>query len=254
MAQTRRSPIRHDVDGYTRKDGTKVPGYPRGHGTRSRKAKRSRVVGKSTDDDTPIGVHAFTVNFKYSNRKNDGESVIVISNNYVDALDEAWEERVDTRMPIAVEAIDPDIGAAISWMGKRVKSAITYGAPKIKKAAHLGAKYTIKATMVAKDTGVRVARAGIRGGVGVSKAGWSGAKELRRLTAFGIQAGVIENLLKLCYQKDRAKRTAARVALKRRYPEVYDMCDFSRETSIRSRKISPKVVSFPRRLKRQRRP
>ncbi len=228
MPRTRRSPSKHKVSGYTKKDGTKVSNYSRGKGARKRKSKRSRVVG-SHDDDTPIGVHAFTVNFTFSKKKGDGESVIVISDNFADATDEAWEEKIDPRMPIAVEIIDPDIGAAISWMGKRVKSAVKYGAPRIKKAAHLGAKYTIRATMVAGKTGGKVARAGIRGGVGVSKAGWSGAKELRRLTAFSVQAGVIENLLKLCYQKDRAKRTAARVALKRRYPEVYDMADFSRE-------------------------
>ena len=139
-------------------------------------------------------------------------------------------------------------------MGKRVKSAVKYGTPKIKKAAHLGAKYTIKATMVAGKTGAQAARVGVRGGVGVAKAGWSGAKELRRLTAFGVQTGIIENLLKLCYQKDPAKRIAARAALKKRYPEVYDMTDFSRESRVRPRRQAPKTSRLPRRRISQRRP
>ena len=233
--RNRCSPAKHHVKGYTRKDGTRVGGHPRGKGTKQRTHKRSRTVGRAKDDDTPIGVHAFTVNFKYSNKPKDGESVIVLSNNYVDALDEAWEERMDNRTPISVEAIDPDIGAAIKWMGKRVRSAIKYGKPKIKRAAHLGAKYTVRATMATGSTIKKVGKAGI-----------GGAKELGRLTAFAAQKEIIQSLLKLCYQTDRAKRTAARYALKKRYPEVYAMCDFSREGRGRPRN-PPQLETFPKR-------
>jgi len=220
--KNRHSPVRHKVKSHTRKDGTKIRGYVRGKGTRPHKTSRSRVVGKGVDDKTSIGVHSFVINFKYSEEPGDGESVIVLSDNFQDAQDEAWEERMDPRMPIAVEIIDPDIGAALKWMGKRVKSAIAYGKPRIVEASKLGAKYAVRATMVTGKTIGRVAKATAEGAV-------KGTRELGRLTAFGIQKEVIQSLLKLCYQPDKAKRTAARIALKRQWPDVYDMCDFSAE-------------------------
>ncbi len=117
----RKSPVRHTVRTHIR-DGHRVKSFTRGSGRRQ--TVRYRRVKRVVDDDTPIGVHAFTVNFKYSDKPGDGESCIVFSDNYVDALDEAWEERMDKRTPIAVEAVDPDIGAALEWTGKRVRSAI----------------------------------------------------------------------------------------------------------------------------------
>jgi len=240
--KNRRSPVKHGVSGYTRKDGTKISGHTRGSGTRT---KRSRVVGRVVDDDTPIGVHAFTTNFTYSDKPGDGESVITISNNYPDAIDEAWEERMDPRIPIAVETIDPDIGAALKWVGKRVRSAVKWGKPRIVEATKLGARYAVRATMTTGKTIGRVAKATAISGV-------EGAKELGRLTAFGVQKELIHNLLKLCYQKDKAKRIAARIALRDRYPEVYDMCDFSREGGRRPRRRRvPEVVVLPKRFKSQ---
>ena len=197
--KTRRSPVEHWVTGHTR-EGTPVRAFTRGRGARS---QRPHVVVGATDDDIPIGVHAFTINFKYSDLPDDGESVIVFSDNYPDAIDEAWEEKIDVRIPIAVEAIDPDIGAALEWAGKRVRSAVEYGKPRVKKATELGAKYAVRATMVTGQTVKKVARAGV-----------GASKELLKLTAFGIQKEIIHNLLKLCYQKDKAKRIAARAALK----------------------------------------
>jgi len=220
--KNRSSPVKHKVKTHTRKDGTKISGYVRGKGTSPHKTSRSRVVGKGVDDDTSIGPHAFTVNFTYSDKPGDGESVIVISDNFQDATDEAWEERMDSRMPIAVETIDPDIGAALKWMGKRVKSAIEYGVPRIKEAAHLGAKYAVRATMATAKTAGRVAKAAAVSGV-------EGARTLGHLTAFGLQKELIQSLLRLCYQADRAKRVAARIALKKQFPDVYAACDFSSE-------------------------
>ena len=243
--KNRRSPVKHGVSGYTRKDGTKIKGHTRGKGTRPRKPQRSRVVGKHTDDDTPIGVHAFVTNFTYSDKPGDGESVISISDNYPDAIDEAWEERMDPRIPIAVECIDPDLGAALKWVGKRVKSAVKWGKPRIVEASKLGARYAVKATMTTGKTIGRVAKA-------TAISGFEGAKELGRLTAFGVQKELIQNLLGLCYQDDKSKRIAARIALRARYPEVYDMCDFSREGRRRPRRRRvPEVVVLPKRFKSQ---
>lgn len=216
--KNRRSPIRHKVSGYKRKDGTEIRRHLRGKGIRPQPLQRSRVVGRGVDDDTSIGPHAFTINFKYSEEPDDGESVIVISDNFQDAIDEGWEERMDARMPVAVEAIDPDIGAALKWIGKRVRSAVEYGKPRIVDASKLGAKYAVRATMA---TGKTIGR--------VAKAGAEGAVTLGKLTAFGLHKELIQSLLKLCYQADRAKRTAARIALKKQFPDVYAACDFSSE-------------------------
>ncbi len=237
--RNRRSPVKHKVKGHARKDGTKISGYTRGKGARPQKLSRSRVVGsRGVDDDTSIGVHAFTVNFTYSDKPGDGESVIVFSDNFQDATDEAWEERMDPRMPIAVEIIDPDIGAALKWIGRRVKSAVKYGKPRIVKATKLGAKYAVRATMV---TGRTIGK--------VAKAGAEGAVVLGKLTAFGLQKELIQSLLGLCYQDDIGKQTAARIALKKQFPEVYDACDFSRESRRRPKARAPKVVRLPVRVK-----
>jgi len=223
----RKSPIHHKVRAYKRK-GKPVRAYVRGKGTSPQKTSKSRVVGTGVDDSASIGPHAFTVNFTYSDEPGDGESVIVISDNFQDAADEAWEERMDPRMPIAVEIIDPDIGAALQWMGKRVKSAIEYGKPRIVNASKLGAKYAVRATMATAKTAGRVAKA-------AAVSGAEGAKTLGKLTAFGLQKELIQSLLKLCYQPDRAKREAARIALKKQFPDVYAACDFSSEGRRRPR-------------------
>ncbi len=244
--KNRRSPVKHGVSGYTRKDGTRVGGHTRGSGGRSQKYKKSRVVGKPEDDVT---IHGYVVNLKYSDRLGDGESILAISDqkpgtimeDYKEILDEAFEERVDTRVPISIEIVDPSVGDVIKVMVEKVKGTIKWGAPKVRKAAKIGAEYGIKATMIAGSTAKKVARAG-----------YDTTKELARLTAFEVQKELIHNLLKLCYQKDRAKRIAARAALKTRYPEIYDMTDFSRETSRRSRRRRvPEVVRLPKRYKSQ---
>ncbi len=240
--KNRRSPVKHGVSGYTREDGTKIKGHTRGKGARSQNPRKSRVVGRGVDDDTSIGVHAFTCNFKYSEKPGDGESVIVISDNFQDATDEAWEERMDTRMPIAVEIVDPDIGAALKWVGKRVRSAVKYGKPRIVEAAKLGAKYAVRATMATGKTIGRVAKA-------TAISGYEGAKALGQLTAFGVQKELIQSLLKLCYQPDKSKRIAARIALRKQFPDVFAMCDFSRESRARPR--VPEVVRLSKRHRSQ---
>ena len=84
----------------------------------------------------------------------------------------------------------------VKWMLKKTKAGIDYGKPKITGAAKLGAKYAVK------------------GGVKGIRAGATVAKESYRLAAFGVQQKLVESLLRLCYQADRAKRIAARAASK----------------------------------------
>jgi len=240
--KNRQSPIKHDVDGYTRKDGTRVETYKRGKGIKKHNPQRSRTVGRVKDDED-IKIHGYVVNFKYSNKRGDGESVLAISDqkrktileDYKEIMDEAFEERVDTRVPLSIEIEDPSVSELIEVMSKKVKDTIKWGKPRVRKAAGVGAKYAIKATMIAGSTTKKI---------GV--AGYDATKELARLSAFAVQKEYIQSLLKLCYQKDPAKRLAARAALKKRFPEIYDMTDFSRETRTRSRK-PPALTHFPKR-------
>ena len=78
----RKSPIRHPVKGHTRQ-GNRVHPYVRGKGKTQQPSFTQRRVLKKE------GPKSFTINFKYSTKPNDGESVVVIAKSYQDALDEA---------------------------------------------------------------------------------------------------------------------------------------------------------------------
>lgn len=177
------------------REDARVRAFERGSG---KKYQRSRVVGDPKEDSTSIGVHGFVFNFKYSDKPGDGEVVCIFSDDYENAQDEAFEERKDKRTPISVEAIDPPI--------RDVLETIFTGA---KNATKIGGKYAIRAG---------------KAGLGATK---DVVRESGRLVAFGVQSKLVESLLRLCYQKDPAKRNAARAALKSRYPEIWRMCDFS---------------------------
>lgn len=221
----RRSPSRHRVKTHMRR-GLPVKGFERGSGIKIQKSKVvGRLMGDPKEDSTPMGLHAYTINFSYEDGT--GESVIVFSDNYQSASDEGWEERVDTRTPISVEVIDPDIGAALKWFGERVKAGYEYGKPRIVKATKLGAKYAV------------------RGGIKGLEAGVAATRETYKLAAFGVQQKLVEQLLRLCYQKDKSKRIASRAALKKRYPSIYSQCDFSRPTRQIPKRV-PEVFHLPR--------
>ena len=104
-----------------------------------------------------------------------------------------------------------------------------------KKATKIGGKYAI-----------RGAKAGYGAGKAVAGTGKQIAKESYTLAGFEAKRRMIESLLKLCYQKDNAKRIAARTALEAQYPEVYEKCDFSRPKRPQ-RRTPPQLVRFPQR-------
>lgn len=229
----RKSPHAHTVSGFTKKNGKQVSAYNRGSGAPRPKNKRAkRVVGKPTGGGD---IHGYVVNLKYSNRKGDGESILAISDqdtktilkDYKEILDEAFEEKADSRVPIAVEIVDPSVGELIRVMGRKVEGTIKWGAPKAIRAGKIGAKFAIKATMISART----------------------LKSGAELAAYKGQTMLAESMLKPCWQKDKAKQTAARNALRLRFPTLYDMCEFSRERTIsrrRRRRKAPKVNVFPR--------
>ena len=150
----------------------------------------------------------FTINFKYSEKKGDGESVIVISTNYKKALDEAYEEKVDKRTPISVEVVDPDFGRVFKAIGSAAKKAGKLGAH----AAVVGAKYSWRGAEVF----------GKAAGEAISERLDSYEERLRA-----------KKLIRESYAVDRAKRVMAKAKLKKEFPEIYKICDFSREKSVR---------------------
>jgi len=179
--------------------GYRVSDYVRGKGSRTIPIFTSRRKIIKTDEPK-----AYTCNFKYSEKKGDGESVVVIATDYHKALDEAFEERVDTREPIEVEVIHPDIGRMLRIVAEGAKTAVKVGAREAGKLTKLGIKY-----------------------------GYAGAKVLGKESAFAIarayRSQKVRRLIEESYSPDRATRAMARAKLKTQYPEIYSVCDFSKE-------------------------
>lgn len=224
----RKHPVNHVVRGHRRTNGAVVRTHRRGSGARAVKEKH---LGPAQS----LGPKAFTVNFIYSNKKGDGESVIVIADSYAKALEEGYEERVSKRKPIAVELIDPSISSVLSFIGNTAKEALTKGAQAIRKygvpAAKLGAKYAIKGGTVALMASTNVAKAGAKAGARVAVAGAkAGAQALSHTAKEYVnraEQSNVQKLIRSAYSEDRLVRNAARGTLKNFYPEVYDIMDFS---------------------------
>lgn len=235
----RKPPCKHKVKSHTRKGGIKVQSYTRGSGSKPYKITKRRVVGKVTDE-TEVGPKPFTVNFMYSKRRGDGESVVVIADTYERALDEAFEEKVDSRWPIEVEIVDPSLGAVLKFIGegaKRVGGLTLKGIrkmkPKVQAAARIGAKYAMRGGHIAKQKALAIATAGYR-------AAEAAVSESAKFALSKLQTQRVRFLLKDAYSEDPIKRRAARYSLKRYYPDVYDVCSFSRDRNISQRKKSKK--------------
>lgn len=229
----RKSPIHHTVHSHTRL-GRRVSDYTRGKGSRVQPTfiRKRRILKKG--EPKP-----FTINFKYSDRKGDGESVIVISTSYEKALDEAFEERKINREPVEIEIIDPDFG--------RVFRAIGSG---LSKLGHIGAKYAVKGGHIAKQAAIRAAphvRKGLKlAGKGIGKGIVYGAKGVAitgKVAAEEVgkhyRSYELNKLIRDCYDEDRVRRTRARSKLSRLYPDVYDVADFSKD---RPHVARPQVV------------
>lgn len=193
--------------------------YTRGKGSRRVSPfTRRRLIGHPK---------AYTCNFTYA--PGQGESVVVISTTYERALREAFEERKDPRQPISVEVIDPDFGRVFRAMGSGLS-----------KVAGIGAKYAIRGGHIAKQAairakphlakGVKIAGRGIKKGVvitakGVAVTGKAAAEEV----GLHYRSRELNKLIQDCYDANRVRRTRARYKLKRLYPDIYDVADFSKD-------------------------
>lgn len=207
----RKSPIRHKVRSHSRRGlrGTySVRSYVRGKGERVQPITRKR---KLTKERRP---KSYTVNFKYSNKAGDGESVIVIATDYKEALAEALEEKKDVRQPIEVEVIDPDFGKVFRAIGRGVR-----------KVGELGVRYSIK--------GVRKMTPYVKKGmITVGKQTFKVSKRLGKAGALALAEKLherrVKELLRKAYSRNKVERMMARYRLKQEYPELYNICSFSR--------------------------
>lgn len=121
---TRKSPVKHHVKSYSRK-GKIVRHHIRGNGYKQNvKIANPSVCGK------PKG---WTVKLKYSNKPRDIEVIKVVAIGYKQAIDEAFEEKLDKRLPIEITVIDPSLREVIHWAGA---TALKYGSIAAKKAAN----------------------------------------------------------------------------------------------------------------------
>lgn len=192
----RKSPVRHHVKSHSRQ-GKSVRSYTRGEGSRR---IPSYTTKRRISKEEP---KSFTINIKYSERKGDGESVLVFAKDYQSALDEALEERVDKREPVEVEIIDPDFGRIFKAIGTAAKKAGKLGA----KAVITGAKYTVK---------------------GAQLFGKAAAEEIAKRAQSFEERLEAKKLLRESYSTDRFKRLRARAELRKKFPEIYTVSDFSR--------------------------
>lgn len=116
----RKSPIKHKVRSYKRKNKV-VRSYLRGKGQGT-----VPNLSKPTLHQKPKG---YTVTLKYSDTEK--EEIKVIATDYHRAIDEAFEEKMDKRMPVEISVIDPLLGEIIHWAGAR---ALKYGKAVINKS------------------------------------------------------------------------------------------------------------------------
>ena len=178
----RKSPIKHKVRTHKKKEKI-VQNYVRGDGNSPKLAKPT--IAKL---NKPKG---YTVNFKFSDKPGDVETVKVISTTYLKALDEAFEEKLDERLPTEIQIIDPSIGEILKWAGSR---ALKYGKTATKK---------------------------------IAKGAYDSAK---KMAMSKVSDWKTKKLIEDAYSEDKGTSTLARAKLKRDYPHVWDIIGLSKKS------------------------
>lgn len=218
----RKPPISHKVTSHIR-DGHSVGGYTRGSG-------RTRTIPISRGKQN---AEAFTVTMKYKDGSSEKVNVIAPKGDYKKALDEALEERTHEATPMEINILDPSLGEIIGFIRKGVGTGLKY----VKKGI-------IRASPHVKS--------GIKRGVkGLGRGLGKGARSIAKSVQASRQNAEAKRLVNHSYSPDPSVRATARTKLKRKYPEVYDNCDFStRETrSIISERKRAKITKEKKRAK-----
>ena len=182
----RKTPIKHQVKSYTRK-GKTVHTHLRGHGKHT--SNHSKLSTPTLNK--PKG-YVITLIFDDKTR----EEQQVIATSYTRAIDEAFENKHDSRIPIEINVVDPSIGQIIHWAGDHARK---YGEIAAKKSFEYGKR--------AAQTGVTMAKDQAK-------------KQLSDYRA--------KQLIDKSYSPNRGTRTLARAELQRDYPHIWRTMDLSR--------------------------
>ena len=221
----RKTPIRHRVKQHSRK-GKRVISYERGKGVNS---PRVRTIKRKIKSSTP-NVKAYVVNLTFADGKNESLTIFAESGmrGYQQAVDESFEEKVNPLDPIEIQVLDPSVGEVLKVIGSGLK-----------KAGHLGAKYAIKGGHYAKQAAIASKphlRRGIKAGLHYTKEGVKVGGRVAKITgrvaatslASAAHDAIAKRLLQDAYGPDRVKRAVARARLRKSFPDIWDVCHFSR--------------------------
>lgn len=118
----RNSPIIHRVKSYVR-NGKTVRPYTRGI-----RKHRPNLHLANPNLRKPQG---YAVTLRYSDKPRDLEKIDVIATDFKRAIDEAFEEKKDVRLPVEIVVVDPSIGEVLHWVGSH---ALKYGREAASKA------------------------------------------------------------------------------------------------------------------------
>ena len=153
------------------------------------KSRERKRVAKRFMQDTPMKEPKLWV-VTYTYKSSKKESVNVIAMTYDKALDEAFEERkYQNWVPTNVNIDDPDLLGFI--------------------------KKTLSVPGKVAGASARAAK-------------WAGSG-IGRQAKFTVEEQKVMHLLRNAYSDDARTKLSARIALKRIYPEYYELADFSRE-------------------------
>lgn len=143
----------------------------------------------------------------------------MIATNWHRALDEAFEEKVDKRQPLAISVIDPSLHEVVSWAGKR---ALEYGKKVVGASKDLYRDVTDIALSHTATTDKGLAGALAKKQLERRSSRDKTEKERR-------ENENVQKFIKEAYSKDKTVRAYARMKLRTRFPEVWDVMDISRK-------------------------
>lgn len=210
----RKTPRIHRVKTHVRKN-KRVKSYLRG--VRKHTTLSKPTINWKKGKETPKG---YTVTLKYSDTEK--EEIKVIATNYHRAIDEAFEEKTDKRIPIEINVVDPSLGEIIHWAGSR---ALKYGklaaSKALEKAKELHEDYTTRKLLEQSQSGSYVERE-------MAKRKLSRLEEKKQRAKAQTSDISVQQLIDQAYSKNKTAKTFARAKLRKEYPHVWDVMDISR--------------------------
>lgn len=155
----------------------------------------------------------------YSNKKGDSEVQKVIATSYTRAVDEAFENKTDKRMPVEISVVDPSIGEIIHWAGANVAKAAkrAYG--------HSKGLYNDMKTASLERTASTSSSAFVRS---LAKQRLERHREKMKRARDQSHDVAVKKLIDDSYSADDKVKLFARAKLRKEHPDVWHVMDISR--------------------------